>query len=263
MPFLKFDPGLWLKGKVQLLTAEEKGIFIELMVRVWLEKGKIKNDEILARLIRVDKATLKQALLTFKELGIIIENNEYLSIKFIDQQITERLNYIENQRKIGAKGGRPQKGTKPKQKAESRKQREEYKENIYNKEILQSADRILKKHPRQTMPSESLMDICQAIQNYFDKPPVKTMQTAIAYIESRTELYASIVAQWPRDQMQFVTSSQNWYAKGCYYESEEEWKLRITQGNQGNNEHAASKPNNPKHVEPVKRDDSKRRIPDD
>ena len=103
------------------------------------------------------------------------------------------------------------------------------KENIYNKEILESAERILKKHPRQTMPTESLMDICQAIQNYHDKPPAKTMREAIAYIETRTEFYAAIVAQWPRDQMSYVTSSQNWYAKGCYYESEDEWKLRIKQ----------------------------------
>lgn len=65
MPFFKFDVSQWLTGKIQLLTATEKGIFIDLVARIFQEKGFLKNDEILHRLIRVEKATLLEALKAF------------------------------------------------------------------------------------------------------------------------------------------------------------------------------------------------------
>ena len=125
MPFFKFDGDEWLTGKIQLLTAEEKGIFIDLIARIWKEKGKLQNDEILHRLIRVEKATLSKALKAFFEIGIMEDKDGFLSVKFIDEQISNRLDYIVRQSEIGHRGGRPKKGSKPKQKAESRKKKKE------------------------------------------------------------------------------------------------------------------------------------------
>jgi hypothetical protein len=35
LPFFKFDAFEWIKGNVQLLSPKEKGIFIELLARIW------------------------------------------------------------------------------------------------------------------------------------------------------------------------------------------------------------------------------------
>ena len=128
MPFFKFDGDEWLTGKIQLLTAEEKGIFIDLIARIWKEKGKLQNDEILHRLIRVEKATLSKALKAFFEIGIMEDKDGFLSVKFIDEQLSERDEFIAKQSEIGRLGGRPKKGLKPKQKEESRKQKEDKEE---------------------------------------------------------------------------------------------------------------------------------------
>lgn len=125
LPFFKFDADAWLTGKVQLLSPIEKGIFIDLIARIWKENGVIRNDDFLHRLIRVEKATLNEGLQAFFKLGIMEEKEQILSVKFIDEQISERLDYIVRQSEIGHRGGRPKKGSKPKQKAERRKKKKE------------------------------------------------------------------------------------------------------------------------------------------
>lgn len=122
LPFFKFDSDAWLTGKIQLLSAPEKGIFIDLLARIWKENGVLKNTEVLHRLIRVPKATLSKAFEAFFQLGIMEEKDGFLRVKFIDEQLAQRREYIESQREIGRRGGRPKKGSKPKQIADSRKQ---------------------------------------------------------------------------------------------------------------------------------------------
>lgn len=128
MPFFKFDTDSWLTGKIQLLTATEKGIFIDLVSRIWKENGFLKNDEILHRLIRVEKGTLSEALQAFFDLGIMTEKDGFLSVKFIDEQISDIENYKKKQSEFGSKGGRPKKGTKANKKEDIRNKREEIKE---------------------------------------------------------------------------------------------------------------------------------------
>ena len=125
LPFFKFDADSWLTGKIQLLSAQEKGIFIDLLARIWKENGCLKNTAVLHRLIRVQKATLSKSFEAFSQLGIMEEKDGFLRVKFIDEQLEQRREYIEAQREIGRRGGRPKKGSKPKQKAESRKQKAE------------------------------------------------------------------------------------------------------------------------------------------
>ena len=134
MPFFKFDSDAWLTGKIQVLSAQEKGIFIDLLARIWKENGVLKNTEILHRLLRVPKATLSKAFEAFFQLGIMEEKDGFLRVKFIDEQLKQRREYIESQREIGRRGGRPKKGSKPIQKAESRKQKAE-------KEIIHDVDK--------------------------------------------------------------------------------------------------------------------------
>ena len=120
LPFFKFDAAAWLTGKVQLLTPAEKGIFIDLLARMWHENGALKNTEFLHRQIRCEKIELSNALKTFAELSIMEENDGVLSVKFIGEQLSENNAYREVRRACGAKGGRPKKVGKPKKKEERR-----------------------------------------------------------------------------------------------------------------------------------------------
>ena len=124
LPFFKLDADAWLTGKTQLLSMEEKGTLIDLLCRIWKEEnGAIPNDEFLHRLLRVDKATLSKALATFSDLKIVCEKDGVLSVKFLNEQLKQRKDYLEKMSACGRKGGRPKKGSKPKNKQ---------KEDIYN-----------------------------------------------------------------------------------------------------------------------------------
>ena len=140
LPFFKFDADSWLTGKIQLLSAQEKGIFIDLLARIWKENGVLKNTEVLHRLIRVQKATLSKSFEAFFQLGIMEEKDGFLRVKFIDEQLEQRREYIEAQREIGRRGGRPKKGSKGKQKAESRKQKAESRKQKAEREIVHDVD---------------------------------------------------------------------------------------------------------------------------
>lgn len=126
LPFFKFDADNWLTGKIQLLSATEKGIFIDLLARMWKQNGFLKNDEILHRLLRIEKATLSDALQAFFDLKIMEEKDGILSVKFVAAQISELEEYKIKQKEFGAKGGRPKKGTKP---IKNKKEDKDIKEN--------------------------------------------------------------------------------------------------------------------------------------
>ncbi len=120
LPFFKFDAAAWLTGKVQLLTPAEKGIFIDLLARIWHENGTLRHTEFLHRQIRCEKIELSNALKTFAELSIMEENDGVLSVKFIGEQLSENNAYREVRRACGAQGGRPKKVEKPKKIEERR-----------------------------------------------------------------------------------------------------------------------------------------------
>ncbi|MEI8245586.1 MAG: phage replisome organizer N-terminal domain-containing protein [Lentisphaerota bacterium] len=114
-------------------------------------------------------------------------------------------------------------------------------EDVIDKNILiQAAERILAKHPKVVKPTESAVDVINAVKREYDKG--KTMKEAIAYIEARTELYASIVTQWPHKDHRYIAGSNNWYASGSYMEKEKIWKDKIDPEN---------RKYNPKIVKPV------------
>lgn len=151
--FFKFDASAWLTGKIQLLSAEEKGVFIELIARIWYNGGEIKNDEILHRLLRVEKGTLSNALQAFFDLDIMYEEDGILRLKFVDEQISEINSYKEQQAEYGKLGGRPKKGSqrveKPnKNKTENKKEKISPEGDIEKKPTLspkypESVDEVL------------------------------------------------------------------------------------------------------------------------
>ncbi len=207
LPFFKFDTDSWLTGKIQLLTAAEKGIFIDLIARIWHENGMLKNDGILHRLLRVEKATLSEALQAFFDLGIMTEKDGFLSIKFIDEQIQTYNDYTEKQREYGAKGGRPKKGTKPIKKEEIRKEKEEIrKESDINPLPLTTS-----KYPQSV---DEIMEIAAS------------PQCGISITRKQAEAYFLA-----RDTTDWVDAARRKISPGKVYQDLKRWILREQEQN--------------------------------
>ncbi len=90
LPYFKFDVTAWLTGSIQLLTAEEKGTFIDLCAMIWQENGELLVDKKLHRKLHVDDTTLYERIRAYTELDILVYENNILSVKFIDKQLKER-----------------------------------------------------------------------------------------------------------------------------------------------------------------------------
>lgn len=107
LSFFKFSPEQWLTGKIQLLSAVEKGIFIDLAARIWQAGGSLENSPVLHRVLRVEKGTLCEAFQAFVELDILQIEDGLLRMKFITEQITAIEEYSRRQSEYGKTGGRP------------------------------------------------------------------------------------------------------------------------------------------------------------
>ena len=107
MSFFKFSPESWLTGKIQALSALEKGIFIDLAARIWQAGGALENSPVLYRVLRVDKEDFENALSAFIEFDIIDIEDGKISMKFITEQISAIKEYSEEQSEYGKLGGRP------------------------------------------------------------------------------------------------------------------------------------------------------------
>lgn len=130
--YFKFNAPTWLAAtsKIQLLNYEEKGIFIELCAMLLMENGRIKNDAMLHRKLRIEKAQLTNWLNLLSELNLLVSDGEYLSVKFIDKALFEMKTKSKILSQNGAKGGRP----KSQQKPPSQNENKNYiKENIKEK----------------------------------------------------------------------------------------------------------------------------------
>jgi hypothetical protein len=232
LPFFKFDVNAWMLGKVQFLTLEERGIFIELCVRIWMEKGSVKNDEFLHRFLKIEMPLLAKALKTFLTLGILIENDGFLSVKFINEQLCESIQYSDKMREVANQKWKKKMPShakdkengdiKEKDKKETSGKPEGEKPLTTSNEMIQAAERISSKHPRLTKPQRTQFEIVAAINRAIEKDiPV---DKAIEFLEAQTERYAEAVSKWPKEDRQYILNSENWFKDGCYSEDPELWK---------------------------------------
>jgi len=229
LPFFKFDVNAWMIGKVQFLTLEERGIFIELCVRIWMEKGSVKNDEFLHRFLKIEMPLLAKALQTFLTLGILTENDGFLSVKFINEQLCESIQYSDKMREVANQKWKNKMPSHAKDKENGDIKEKYKKENseggkplTTSNEIIRAAERIASKHPRLTKPIQTAYEVSRAIDRAIEKEiPV---DKAIKYLEAQTERYAEAVSKWPKEDRQYILNSENWYKDGCYSEDPELWK---------------------------------------
>lgn len=120
MPFYKFDADAWLLGKIQSCDHRTKGIFADLTALAWRENNIVRRDKFLANKLKVTSSELDSTLSDLEDLEIVHEKDGILSIKFIQEQLNEREEYLERCRAGGKKSANVRKSTSTKQKAESR-----------------------------------------------------------------------------------------------------------------------------------------------
>ena len=89
LDWFKFSATDWLSGSVQLLSDGEKGTFIDLIAMIWKEQGSITVNNILYRKLRIDNATACERIKSYCELGILVMRDDKLSIKFLDNQMSD------------------------------------------------------------------------------------------------------------------------------------------------------------------------------
>ena len=134
-PWFKFTAVDWLSGSIQLLTDAEKGTYIDLVSLIWKENGQIINNEILCRKLRLSYATACERINSYCELGILVCDNDILSIKFLSEQLLE-LDEKSKQNSENAKK-RWQKQKTPMRTHANKKRKEEKREEEKEKKVNQ------------------------------------------------------------------------------------------------------------------------------
>lgn len=103
LPYFKFHATEWLMGSITLEDYETQGVFVSICAMYWNRSGQITLTEIKRRLFNA-KPTAFDSLLSN---GVFSVKNDVLTIKFLDEQITELKGKSEINRKNGKLGGRP------------------------------------------------------------------------------------------------------------------------------------------------------------
>jgi len=195
LPFFKFDVTAWLTGNIQLLTMEEQGIFINLCALIWRDGGKYKVNKLLHRKLNISQQTLNECLQVLEDAELVLNTDGYLSVKFIDEQIKTRDEYVQQKREAGKKSAEKRaagntRSTKQKAESISRKQK---------------AD---KKTPPKKPPQGDLFEECWAAFNkYGNKQKAKQYWAKLTAedresIKARIPVYMQAVAAG-RTQKQF------------------------------------------------------------
>lgn len=120
LPYFKFMVQDWLSGDVQALEMHEQGIFVNLLALMWRDGGTYsKALAVLQQRCRCDIAQIEGALNHMKELGIIyVDDDGFLRVKFIDEQLADLLQVHAQKVNAGRKGAAARYGKKLEQQSD-------------------------------------------------------------------------------------------------------------------------------------------------
>jgi hypothetical protein len=107
LPYFKFHVSEWINGNITLEDFYVQGVFANICAYYWFRSGELTLTEIKRRLSKA-KPTAFEALI---RSGIISVENDVLSIKFLDEQLADRVDTSKENSKNGKLGGRPKKAT--------------------------------------------------------------------------------------------------------------------------------------------------------
>lgn len=100
LPYFKFEPNQWENGNIQMLSREDKGLFIDLCCMYWSRLGDVPL-KLAIQKICGGNATALDSLCDEKIIEVI---NGNIFIKFLSEQLSE-FNDISNQNAKNAKEG--------------------------------------------------------------------------------------------------------------------------------------------------------------
>lgn len=252
MPFYKFDADAWLLGKIQSCDHRTKGIFTDLTALAWRENNVVRRDKFLANKLKVTSSELDSTLSDLEELEIVHEKDGILSIKFIQEQLDEREEYLERCRAGGKKSANIRKSTSTKQKAESRYLKEKSlgeKENFSengeplenqsgngapspatsqsrnlpeDRRALDIAGKLLAIYPKRGNQNYAVRAAKQAVCRLFDG--------GMDYDGIETKLMAAVrtysteVASWRQEDRRYAWSMEMFFADAHYNDDPATWK---------------------------------------
>ena len=145
LPYYKFEANAWLTGKIQLCTHEEKGIFTDLLARIWANGGSLPITKLLHRQLGMAQGTLSDVVGTFTDLEIMECNDDVLRVKFIDDQLKARGAFLKSCSEAGKKSAEKRSQSKVPQAREEKRREESIKDKKKTKSLPQAATDIAEK----------------------------------------------------------------------------------------------------------------------
>lgn len=103
LPYFKFEPSAWENGNIQMLSREDKGLFLDICSMYWSRLGDLPEKLVLRKLCHGEN----EAFLNLVEEEIIELKDGQLRVKFLDEQLQEFKDISEKNAANGRKGGRP------------------------------------------------------------------------------------------------------------------------------------------------------------
>lgn len=240
--YFQFDASIWMSSmsKIQLCSSLEKGIFIDLCAMCLLKGGVIEyseNDEILARLLRVDNPSLTGALNTLLKLNLVVKDGSGLGVKFILEKLADMKISREKSVIDGKKGGRP-KGSKRVVKGPSQEEVLVIEEERIKEQVILKGDidvvKKTKKHKNESGLPVSIENQCESIREEFPKKgewlsDLKAIAKALEYNQfdyllEKAKRYKELTQN---ENKQFIPLCSTWFNGARYKDPEETWMMKF------------------------------------
>jgi hypothetical protein len=103
LPYFKFEPAEYLTKNISFCSLSAQGLFINICSYYWQRNCKLTVDQVLKRL------NYKEEIDELISEGIIDLEGEFISIKFLDNQLIDVEKTSKQNSANGSKGGRPKK----------------------------------------------------------------------------------------------------------------------------------------------------------
>lgn len=102
LPYFKFISSEWLAGGIALESFELQGLFINICAIYWHKSGKLS-------VLEIEQRFKKKKLIEALTDRFFSVNDGYISIAFLDEQLSDRKVVSKTNSENGKKGGRPKK----------------------------------------------------------------------------------------------------------------------------------------------------------
>ena len=209
LPYFKFEPNQWENGNIQMLSREDKGLFIDLCSMYWSRLGDVPLKLAIQKLCAGNATALKS--LCDEKIIEVLEDNIY--IKFLSEQLNE----FEDVSKQNSKNAKEGWEKRRKQKKESERNATALNPQSENDAIRE--DKIKEDNKKVSKPSletrsldfkESLrpflnqygVDMLKSFYNYWSEP--NQSKTKMKFELEKTWDNSRRLATWNKREKDFT-----------------------------------------------------------